>query len=237
MPSRTAQAAAQAAEACPWSDRFPQWGFRQTLFPTRSARDGGHRGRSACPRSCAGGFDWQPLWGLGRARADLQGAAEVVELIGQQSAQRGGKFGVGQAVLTRPQRRGRHGVQRQPVAAQRLRIQLPAVEHRSAQPGGPELDKAGRAGLPAAEPDVGDRAISVLTPAKVTAEVKVDVVSADVDQPGAFLCLGVGQRTRGCSRYQRDWVSLAPPDPDCGSATNQHQLRIGLARYPAIILE
>ena len=67
--------------------------------------------------------------------------------------------------------------QRQPVAAQRQRIQLPAVERRSAQPGRPELDEAGRAGLPAAEPDVGDRAERVLA----AAEVKVDVVFADVD--------------------------------------------------------
>ena len=153
--------------------------------------------------------------------------------------------GVGEAVQAGAVARVRHvgldpqyvGVpqagQRQPVAAQRPRIQLPAVEHRSAQPGGPEFDEAGRAGLPAAKPDVGDRAERVLA----AAEVKVDVVSADVDQPGALLRLGVGQRTRGCSRYRRDWPSLAPPDPYCGSATNRHQLRIGLARSPETILE
>ena len=123
--------------------------------------------------------------------------------------------------------------QRQPAAGQRPRIQLPAVEHRPAQPGGPELDEAGRAGFPAAEPDVGDRAERVLA----AAQVKPDVVSADIDQPGALLRLGVGQPARGCSRYQRDRPSLAPPDPGCVSATNRHQLRIGLARSPEIILE
>jgi hypothetical protein len=62
--------------------------------------------------------------------------------------------------------------------------QVPAQAARAGRSRGP--------GHAVAEPDVGDRAERVLT----AAEVRVDVMAAEVDQPATLLRLGVGQRTR-----------------------------------------
>jgi hypothetical protein len=119
--------------------------------------------------------------------------------------------------------------QRQPVSAQRPRIQFAPVENRPAQAGRPQFDEAGRAGLAAAEPDGGARTEYVLA----AAEVKVEVIVEDVDQPGACLRLGVGQRARRCSRCQRDPPSLAEGDRLSRIAVQLRigtKLRTGLAR-------
>ena len=85
-----------------------------SMTPTHRGRSDGDRGRSCEPVMLARrGAARAGV--LGRARADLQGPAEVVELIGQQAVQRGGELGVDQAVFTGPQCRGRHGVEREPV--------------------------------------------------------------------------------------------------------------------------
>ena len=120
--------------------------------------------------------------------------------------------------------------QRQPVSPQRPRIQLAPVEDRPAQPGRPQFDEAGHAGLATAEPDGGARTEYVLA----AAEVKVEVIVEDVDQPGACLRLDVGQRARGCSRYQRDPPSLAEGDRLSRIAVQLRigtKLRTGVARH------
>jgi hypothetical protein len=54
-----------------------------------------------------------------------------------------------------------------------------------------ELDKAARSRCPAAEPDDGDGAEGLLT----AADIKIDVVSENVDEPGTFPGLVIRQRS------------------------------------------
>jgi len=104
---------------------------------------------------------------------------------------------------------GQQAGHRQPAVVQRGRIHIPPVEHHPAQPGRPELDKTARARYPAAEPDDGDGAEYLLA----AGDIKIDVITENVDEPGPLLSLGIRQRTHENSCWHRDPGGPLSPQP------------------------